>query len=90
MIEARGLQALDSNGLSDPYCKIHLGSTKQRTKTIPDCLEPCWDETFHFTARELKKCLKKSRKLVFELRDSDFLSPDEFLGSVSLWPKIIT
>ena len=83
IFEAQGLQGLDSNGFSDPYCKVQLGKSKQRTKTIQKCLDPQWEETFHFTARELRQCMMKSGRLVLELRDSDILSPDEFLGQVS-------
>ena len=64
---ARDLIALDSHGFSDPYCKIHLGRSKQRTKTIYKSLDPQWEETFQFSAHELKQCMKKTAKLVFEL-----------------------
>lgn len=50
---------MDSNGLSDPYVKMHLlpgasKSCKQRTKTIPKTLNPVWDEhvVYHGISRE--------------------------------------
>ena len=33
LVEARGLVAMDSTNLSDPYCKIALGKERQRTKS---------------------------------------------------------
>lgn len=45
VIRAKGLKAMDSNGLSDPYVKLHLlpgasKSNKLRTKTIHKTLNP--------------------------------------------------
>lgn len=44
VIEGHNLLAADSNGLSDPYCKLRLGAVKYRTKTVPSSLFPVWDQ----------------------------------------------
>uniref|UniRef100_A0A3B5QHV2 C2 domain-containing protein n=1 Tax=Xiphophorus maculatus TaxID=8083 RepID=A0A3B5QHV2_XIPMA len=41
---------MDSNGLADPYVKLHLlpgasKSNKLRTKTLKNTLNPVWNET---------------------------------------------
>lgn len=53
IIRAKGLRAMDSNGFSDPYVKLHLlpgasKSNKLRTKTIPKTLNPEWNETLSY------------------------------------------
>ncbi|OQV25295.1 Mitogen-activated protein kinase 14 [Hypsibius exemplaris] len=49
IIRARNLRAMDRNGFSDPYVKLHLlpgasRSNKQRTKTINKSLNPVFNE----------------------------------------------
>ena len=46
---ATDLLAADSNGLSDPYCKLTWLGQKGRTKIVPKTLSPEWDESFIFT-----------------------------------------
>ncbi len=51
--KASGLKAMDSNGLSDPYVKLHLlpgatKSTKLRTKTVHKTLDPKFNETLTY------------------------------------------
>ncbi|XP_013406961.1 double C2-like domain-containing protein beta isoform X2 [Lingula anatina] len=53
LIRARALKAMDSNGLSDPYVKLHLlpgasKSTKLRSRTIHKTLNPEWNETLTY------------------------------------------
>ncbi|KTF79913.1 hypothetical protein cypCar_00041568, partial [Cyprinus carpio] len=48
LIEARHLQPMDANGLSDPYVKFRMGDQKYRSKTIPKTLNPQWREQFDF------------------------------------------
>uniref|UniRef100_A0A3Q2NVF5 C2 domain-containing protein n=1 Tax=Fundulus heteroclitus TaxID=8078 RepID=A0A3Q2NVF5_FUNHE len=41
---------MDSNGLADPYVKLHLlpGSNKLRTKTLRNTRNPVWNETLTY------------------------------------------
>ncbi|XP_026547550.1 rabphilin-3A-like, partial [Notechis scutatus] len=50
IIKAKGLKPMDSNGLADPYVKLHLlpgpsKSNKLRTKTLRNTRNPVWNET---------------------------------------------
>ncbi|XP_016325186.1 rabphilin-3A-like [Sinocyclocheilus anshuiensis] len=50
IIRAKGLKPMDSNGLADPYVKLHLlpgasKSNKLRTKTLRNTRNPTWNET---------------------------------------------
>ncbi|KTG35893.1 hypothetical protein cypCar_00043159, partial [Cyprinus carpio] len=50
IIRAKGLKPMDSNGLADPYVKLHLlpgasKSNKLRTKTLRHTRNPSWNET---------------------------------------------
>ncbi len=85
MYQAKDLRALDSNGKSDPYVKIRVGKASQESKVIDQELNPVWEETFVFPTKRVEACLRSAHpKIVFELWDKDFLSPDEFLGQVCL------
>jgi len=48
VVQAKKLKAVDSNGLSDPYCILQVGKVKQRTKTKKKNLNPKWNELFKF------------------------------------------
>uniref|UniRef100_A0A3P8VHS8 C2 domain-containing protein n=3 Tax=Cynoglossus semilaevis TaxID=244447 RepID=A0A3P8VHS8_CYNSE len=44
---------MDSNGLADPYVKLHLlprasKANKLRTKTLRNTLNPAWNETLTY------------------------------------------
>ena len=79
------MRALDENGKSDPYVKIRVGKAVQESKVIDQELHPVWDETFVFPTKRAEACLLSAHpKIIFELWDKDFLSPDEFLGQASI------
>ena len=84
---ATDLLAADSNGLSDPYCKLTWLGQKGRTKIVPKSLNPEWDESFIFPGvlHELLSCPLRLR-----LYDHDRLSRDDPLGEVrvSLRPHL--
>ncbi|XP_050408654.1 rabphilin-3A isoform X2 [Patella vulgata] len=82
IVRARGLKAMDSNGLSDPYVKLHLlpganKSTKLRTKTIHKTLNPEWNETLTYYGITEEDIVKKTLRL--SVLDEDHFGFD-FIG----------
>ena len=86
VVSAKGLRAADSNGLSDPYTVVHLGSRTDQTRVIQENLNPEWHETFVYSAEDIQSALMDHMSsMLFEVWDSDFgLIADDFLGQVSL------
>ena len=85
VVSAKGLRAADSNGLSDPYTVVHLGSRTDQTRVIQENLNPEWHETFVYSADDIQSALMDHMSsLLFEVWDSDFgLIADDFLGQAS-------
>lgn len=81
---ARGVRAADSNGLSDPYTVVRLGSRTVQTHVMPETLDPDWNEAFLFRAEEVDEAiLTTGPSLLFEVWDSDVgVFADDFLGQV--------
>ena len=79
VVEARGLAAMDRNGLSDPYCVLHCGAVECRTRTIFKSLNPKWGESFRFSVAS-----GQATVLQLDLYDYDLLTGDDFLGTLSL------
>ncbi|XP_065934669.1 double C2-like domain-containing protein beta isoform X4 [Magallana gigas] len=82
IVRARGLKAMDSNGLSDPYVKLHLlpgasKSNKLRTKTIHKTLNPDWNETLTYYGITEDDMYKKTLRLA--VLDEDAFGFD-FIG----------
>lgn len=82
VIRAKGLKAMDSNGLSDPYVKLHLlpgasKSNKLQTKTIHKTLNPQWNETVTYYGITEEDMIKKTVRLA--VLDEDAFGYD-FIG----------
>ncbi|XP_059155378.1 intersectin-1-like isoform X2 [Physella acuta] len=73
--EACHLKASDSNGKSDPYCEVSMGSQEHRTKVIPGTLNPRWNASMQFLIRDVDR-----DTLCFTVYDRDLYSPNDFLG----------
>ncbi|KAG6485213.1 hypothetical protein ZIOFF_053746 [Zingiber officinale] len=78
VIEARNLQAMDLNGLSDPYVKLQLGKHRAKTKVVKKSLNPFWDEEFNLQVGDL------SEELIVNVLDEDKYFTDDFLGQVKV------
>ncbi|XP_067862430.1 rabphilin-3A [Heptranchias perlo] len=83
IIKAKGLKPMDSNGLADPYVKIHLlpgasKSNKLRTKTLRNTRNPVWNErlTYHgITEEDMQR-----KTLRISVLDEDKFGHNEFIG----------
>ena len=83
VLEAKGIAAMDSNGLSDPYCVVQCGAVKCHTRCIQKTLVPRWEETFRFQVS------KKSEQLQLDMYDRDMIGDDDYLGQVMLPLKML-
>ncbi|CAK9278846.1 unnamed protein product [Sphagnum jensenii] len=77
VMEARGLAARDSNGFSDPFVRLQLGTTRARTSVVYRNLNPSWNEEFVFNVVDLDE------ELSIMVWDEDRFT-DDFLGQVRI------
>uniref|UniRef100_A0A673FMP4 Multiple C2 and transmembrane domain-containing protein 1-like n=1 Tax=Sinocyclocheilus rhinocerous TaxID=307959 RepID=A0A673FMP4_9TELE len=75
LIEARDLQPMDANGLSDPYVKFRMGHQKYKSKTIPKTLTPQWREQFDFHLYD-----EQGGFIDVTIWDKDAGKKDDFMG----------
>uniref|UniRef100_G3PSF6 Rabphilin 3A homolog (mouse), b n=1 Tax=Gasterosteus aculeatus TaxID=69293 RepID=G3PSF6_GASAC len=84
---AKGLKPMDSNGLADPYVKLHLlpgaskfvpQSNKLRTKTLKTTLNPAWNETLVYHGITDDEMSRKTLRL--SVSDEDKFGHNEFIG----------
>ncbi|XP_030631536.1 double C2-like domains, gamma [Chanos chanos] len=85
ILRAKGLKAMDSNGLADPYVKLHLlpgasKANKLRTKTLKNTLNPVWNETLVYHGITAADMTTKTLRLC--VCDMDRLGRNEFIGEV--------
>ncbi|KAM7392407.1 hypothetical protein PAMA_007498 [Pampus argenteus] len=83
IVKAKGLKPMDSNGLADPYVKLHLlpgasKSNKLRTKTIKNTLNPVWNETLIYHGITNDEMSRKT--LQISVSDEDTFGHNEFIG----------
>lgn len=78
VVEARGLPAMDLNGLSDPYVRVQLGKHRSKTKVMKKNLNPFWDEEFSFRVGDLNE------ELIISVLDEDKYFSDDFLGQIKI------
>jgi synaptotagmin-like protein len=85
--DAKNLQAIKSNGSSDPFCKSYLlpdkgRSSKQKTNVARKTCNPNWNQTL--TYRDVSPEELAERSLELTVWDHDRLGSNEFLGGVRL------
>ncbi|XP_058267219.1 rabphilin-3A isoform X2 [Hemibagrus wyckioides] len=83
IIRAKGLKPMDSNGLADPYVKLHFlpgasKSNKLRTKTLHNTLNPAWNETLVYHGITNEDMQRKTLRL--SVSDEDKFGHNEFIG----------
>ncbi|XP_072288911.1 rabphilin-3A-like [Eucyclogobius newberryi] len=83
ILKAKGLKPMDSNGLADPYVKLHLlpgasKSTKLRTKTLRNTRNPSWNETLTYHGLTDDDMQRKTLRL--SVCDEDKFGHNEFIG----------
>uniref|UniRef100_A0A8C1IKE4 Rabphilin-3A n=1 Tax=Cyprinus carpio TaxID=7962 RepID=A0A8C1IKE4_CYPCA len=83
IIRAKGLKPMDSNGLADPYVKLHLlpgasKSNKLHTKTLRNTRNPTWNETLVYHGLTDEDMQRKTLRI--SVCDEDKFGHNEFIG----------
>uniref|UniRef100_A0A665VMF8 Dysferlin, limb girdle muscular dystrophy 2B (autosomal recessive) n=1 Tax=Echeneis naucrates TaxID=173247 RepID=A0A665VMF8_ECHNA len=84
LYQARDLLAMDKDSFSDPYAVVSFLHQSQRTVTVRNSLNPCWDQTLIFYELEIfgnpEATVANPPNVVVELYDQDTYGADEFMG----------
>ena len=86
VMDGKGLKALDSNGLSDPYVVVDVNPALSndfaplKTKTQKKTLNPFFNE--HFSIDFPQHVSIQNFMLAFTVWDHDYFSADDFMGEV--------
>ncbi|KAI9496068.1 hypothetical protein BDB00DRAFT_927113 [Zychaea mexicana] len=81
VVRAENLQALDNNGLSDPYVVLEISKREvAKTRTVYKTLNPRWDQTFDIWLNE------RDADALAVVYDEDMIGANQECGSV--WFKL--
>ncbi|CAI5476731.1 unnamed protein product [Closterium sp. Yama58-4] len=84
-VQARSLQALDLNASSDPFAMVTVGKVTARTRTVPDDVNPKWNQVFAIGQSPTSFSLANpSSTLDIVIKNENRLMRDSFLGAISL------
>ncbi|XP_055086190.1 intersectin-2b [Periophthalmus magnuspinnatus] len=75
ILEATELKAAKSNGKSNPYCEVTMGSQIFTSRTLNDTLNPKWNFNCQFHIKDIYQDV-----LCITILEKDPFSPDDFLG----------
>ncbi|XP_054706164.1 intersectin-1-like [Uloborus diversus] len=78
VVEAMNLRAC-SNGQSNPYCEVNMGSQEHKTRVMQNTLNPRWNASMQFLVKNLHQDV-----LCISVFDRDLYSPNEFLGRTEI------
>ena len=78
---ATSLRPADRNGLSDPYATLSVAGQMHKSKTVPNTLNPEWDEVVEFDG-SLPDLVQEG--LLLQVFDYDFGSRDDKLGEATV------
>lgn len=78
IVSAENMDAVDSDGLSDPYVVVLMnGKRIVKTKAINNCLSPVWNKSFSV---EISNRLRTT--IEFQVKDQNMFTKNKILGVV--------
>jgi hypothetical protein len=78
VVAAKGLEAMDTGGASDPYTIVQVAKEQRKTKVIRKNLNPEWAETFELVVHDVNNTLKVS------VWDQDLIDAHDFMGGIMI------